>query len=319
MPSRTTSPAPEAAAPETCEHPNPVRGVLSHEFGHYSGAMGPEGLRRTVTYYGPVVGGRPISAWHCEACGLLRLDYPDGRHEERQLWPGPQPGLLATTSDLDAPHAFDGRQGHVSGLSVEETVPVIERIRRPAARVWLSIFETIAVVALGLLLLALAVAGVAAMAAYSTPPFEGMLMQDVAILVGIIFITIIVEALIRHYCHASLEVYRFAREEERAEKHIAKEVTKPAGKKQEQRALFPAWHWVEWIAVPLLVVLGVLLLVAGIAAVVSTSTPPYEGEVMLLIAIDVAAIAVVVIAGGIESVLLKRAGEQAMHPRNGKE
>ncbi len=317
MPSRTKSPAPEAVAPESCEHRNPVRGVLSHEYGHYDGAVGPEGLRRTITYYGPVVGGRPISAWHCETCGLLRLDYPDGRHEERQLWPGPQPGLLATVSELDAAHEFDGRQGHVSGLSVEESFPAVERIARPASRVWLAIVETVSVAALGLLLIALAVAGIAAMAAYSTPPFEGAVMQVAAILVGIIFLTIIVEALIRHYAHASLEVYRLAHEEKKAAARADREVKKPVQKESASRELLPSWHWVEWTAVPLLVVLGILLLAAGIAAVASTTTPAYEGVLMLLIAIDVAAIAVVIIAGGIEAVLLRRAEEQATHHRNG--
>ena len=62
---------------------------MAHEFAHYEGAVGPEGLRRTVTYYGPIVGGLPIRAWHCEVCGLLRLNYPDGRTEERRSLPGP--------------------------------------------------------------------------------------------------------------------------------------------------------------------------------------------------------------------------------------
>ncbi len=318
MPSRTKSAAPEAAAPETCEHRNPVRGVLSHEFGHYDGAVGPEGLRRTVTYYGPVVGGRPIGAWHCENCGLLRLDFPDGRHEERQLWPGPQPGLLAITSSLDTGHEFDGRQGQVSGLSVEAPVAATERIERPASRVWLGIFETVTFVALGLLVAALAVAGIAAMAAYSTPPFEGTVMQGVGILVGIILVTIIVEALIRHYAQASLETYRNAREEKRARELASREPVTPAAKERATRETLPSWHWVEWTAVPLLVVLGILLLVAGIAAVVSTATPSYEGVLMLIIAVDVAAIAVVVIAGGIEGVLLRRAHDEAAHDRNGK-
>ena len=67
--------------PEECEHPAPVRGVMAHEFATYQGAMGPEGKRRTVTHYGPVLGGLPIEAWHCEVCGLLRLTFPDGRVE----------------------------------------------------------------------------------------------------------------------------------------------------------------------------------------------------------------------------------------------
>jgi len=92
---------------------------MAHEFAHYEGAIGPEGTRRTVTYYGPVIGGLPIRAWHCEVCGLLRLDYPDGRKEERRLFPGPQPGLLAELSSV-APEQVDyGMQARVSGLTAQ--------------------------------------------------------------------------------------------------------------------------------------------------------------------------------------------------------
>ena len=91
---------------------------MAHEFSPYRGAIGPEGVRRTTMHYGPVVGGLPIEAWHCEVCGLLRLDYPDGRKEERRLFPGPQPGLLAfpVAGDI-APEQFSGMQARVSGLS----------------------------------------------------------------------------------------------------------------------------------------------------------------------------------------------------------
>jgi hypothetical protein len=106
--------------PEECDHPAPQLGVMAHEFSPYSGAQGPEGLRRTTMYYGPVVGGLPIQAWHCERCGLLRLSYPDGRREERRLFPGPQPGLLAMpTTDMPEVHAF-GMQARVSGLSLDQ-------------------------------------------------------------------------------------------------------------------------------------------------------------------------------------------------------
>lgn len=104
--------------PEECEHSSPVRGVMAHEFSPYSGAQGPEGVRRTTMHYGPVVGGLPISAWHCETCGLLRLEYPDGRREERRLWPGPQPGLLAVAvAEEQTAEEVTGRQARVSGLS----------------------------------------------------------------------------------------------------------------------------------------------------------------------------------------------------------
>jgi len=107
-----------AVALDTCEHPAPVRGVMATEFSHYLGALGPEGTRRTVTYYGPVLGGMPIAAWHCQTCGLLKLDHPDGRHEERQLFPGPQPGLLRAPSEADLGVTEFGRQSRVSGLSL---------------------------------------------------------------------------------------------------------------------------------------------------------------------------------------------------------
>jgi hypothetical protein len=111
---RTTPPT-----PEECDHPAPVLGIMAHEFAPYDGALGPEGLRRTTMYYGPVVGGLPIEAWHCEVCGLLRLSYPDGRKEERRLFPGPQPGLIAVpTTRMPEVQTF-GMQARVSGLSLD--------------------------------------------------------------------------------------------------------------------------------------------------------------------------------------------------------
>jgi hypothetical protein len=105
--------------PDECDHPAPVLGVMAHEFAPYDGALGPEGVRRTTMYYGPVVGGLPIQAWHCPQCGLLRLNYPDGRKEERRLFPGPQPGLLAqATTAMPEVQTF-GMQARVSGLSLD--------------------------------------------------------------------------------------------------------------------------------------------------------------------------------------------------------
>lgn len=107
-----------APTPEECDHPAPVVGVMAHEFSPYPGAKGPEGTRRTTTYYGPIVGGLPIQAWHCEVCGLLRLTFYDGRREERRLWPGPQPGLIAEPMAGDvAPEQHYGMQARVSGLT----------------------------------------------------------------------------------------------------------------------------------------------------------------------------------------------------------
>jgi hypothetical protein len=112
----------EPPAPEQCPHPAPVRGVLAHEFDTYAGAVGPEGIRRTITFYGPVIGGLPIEAWHCEVCGLLRLTHADGRTEERRLFPGPQPGLLAAPSAIPWGRVLRGEQPRVSGLSVSDSV-----------------------------------------------------------------------------------------------------------------------------------------------------------------------------------------------------
>jgi hypothetical protein len=91
-------------------------------------------------YYGPVVGGMPIRAWHCEKCGLLRLEYYDGRREERRLYPGPQPGLLAiAVAEEAAPASSRGVQARVSGISLPvELEPVLiptrerARIRLPS-------------------------------------------------------------------------------------------------------------------------------------------------------------------------------------------
>ena len=113
------APSARPPTPEECDHPAPVEGVLAHEFAHYDGAIGPEGTRRTVTYYGPVIGGLPIQAWHCEVCGLLRLTFPDGRKEERRLFPGPQPGLMAAPSAIAPERVLFGLQARVSGLSAQ--------------------------------------------------------------------------------------------------------------------------------------------------------------------------------------------------------
>ena len=130
----TSAAATTAAAPtpEECDHPAPVVGIMAHEFSPYPGAQGPEGRRRTTTYYGPIVGGLPIQAWHCEKCGLLRLTFYDGRKEERRLWPGPQPGLIAVAmAGQVAPEQHYGMQARVSGLTappelIATVVPVTE-------------------------------------------------------------------------------------------------------------------------------------------------------------------------------------------------
>jgi hypothetical protein len=199
----TTGSASAAAAalrpptPEECSHPAPVVGVMAHEFSTYQGAVGPEGTRRTSTYYGPVLGGLPIGAWHCETCGLLRLAFIDGRKEERRLYPGPQPGLLAEASPFDPQQVAFGLQPRVSGISVPPamyielsapyqpapTIPVWERVELPAwgALTWMT------VVGLGVVMLGLLLTGILAVYTYSTPGAVG----PVAAVTGFTFLAVL--------------------------------------------------------------------------------------------------------------------------------
>lgn len=197
--------------PETCDHPAPVEGILAHEFAHYEGAVGPEGLRRTVTYYGPIVGGLPIRAWHCETCGLLRLTYPDGRTEERRLYPGPQPGMLAAASPVATERVHYGMQARVSGITAQpafiDQLTGGESIVRPItfptvtlpawdAITWLTVLGMISVL-VGLLL-----AGLFAALAYSTPSVElPLVLTIVLIFAGVVALRLIVLA-IRHFAPA---------------------------------------------------------------------------------------------------------------------
>src|SRR5580700_2888283 len=190
--------------PETCDHTAPVTGIMAHEFAHYEGAVGPEGLRRTVTYYGPIVGGLPICAWHCEKCGLLRLSYPDGRTEERRLFPGPQPGLLAAASPVATEREHYGMQARVSGLTAQpafiDQLTGGESIVRPLqfptvnlpswdAITWLTVLGMISVL-FGLLL-----AGLFAALSYSTPSVElPLVLTIVFIFVGVLLLRLIVLA-----------------------------------------------------------------------------------------------------------------------------
>ena len=191
--------------PETCDHPAPVTGILAHEFAHYEGAVGPEGLRRTVTYYGPIVGGLPIRAWHCEQCGLLRLTYPDGRTEERRLYPGPQPGLLAEASPIAPERVYYGMQARVSGLTAQpafiDQLTGGELIVRPLqfptvnlpawdAITWLTVLGMISVL-VGLLL-----AGLFAALSFSTPSVElPLVLTIVFIFVGVLLLRLVVLAI----------------------------------------------------------------------------------------------------------------------------
>ena len=201
--------ATSAPPPEDCTHPQPLTGVLAHEFAHYEGAIGPEGRRRTVTYYGPVIGGLPISAWHCEVCGLLRLTFPDGRKEERRLFPGPQPGLLAAPSPIALEAVDYGMQARVSGLSASPSFirqlldeqGLLERpLRLPRvalpdwdAVTWLLVSGLVSVIA------ALLIAGILAVYTFSTPAAE----LPLVIVTTLLFVALLVfrlgVAAVRHF------------------------------------------------------------------------------------------------------------------------
>ena len=184
---------------------------MANEFAHYEGAIGPEGLRRTVTYYGPIVGGLPIRAWHCEQCGLLRLSYPDGRTEERRLFPGPQPGLLAAASPVATERVHYGMQARVSGITAQpafiDQLTGGEAVARPIqfptitlpawdAITWLTVLGMVAVV-VGLLF-----AGLFATLAYSTPSIElPLVLTIVFIFIGVLALRLIVLA-IRYFAPA---------------------------------------------------------------------------------------------------------------------
>lgn len=177
----TTGSAAAPASPNDCGHQAAVRGVLAHEFAHYENAAGPEGPRRTVTYYGPVVGGLPIQAVHCPTCGLLTLSFPDGRREERRLYPGRQPGLLAQPTMVMPEAVLFGRQPRVSGLSVSSDLDRAFVAARPAGSrraivlpAWGAV-TWISVLLLSLLALGLLAAGWLAVGGYTTPDIEGPL------------------------------------------------------------------------------------------------------------------------------------------------
>ncbi len=170
---------------------------MAHEFSTYEGAIGPEGTRRTSTYYGPVLGGLPISAWHCETCGLLRLTFLDGRKEERRLYPGPQPGMLAAPTSFDPEQVAFGMQARVSGITVPLSMygeltapyqpapftPPWEGIELPAwgALTWMS------VAGLGIVMLGLFITGVLAVYTYTTPDALG----PVATITGLTFLAVL--------------------------------------------------------------------------------------------------------------------------------
>ena len=266
------APTSQPPTPDECAHPAPITGVMAHEFAHYEGAIGPEGVRRTVTYYGPVIGGLPIQAWFCEVCGLLRLTYPDGRKEERRLFPGPQPGLIAEPSPVIPEAVSYGMQARVSGLSAQpryfeqlqatagvETglialrLPVIALPQYDAVT-WLL------VTGLGLIAGTLLAMGILAVYTYSTPSIE----LPLAIIVACTFVGLVLFALgvaaVRHFFPA-----------EQLQPSVA-----------ETARGTPQLDAATRTAVTLLCVAVLGLFAAGVLAVYSFATPGAEGPVFIV-------------------------------------
>ncbi|HET9051318.1 MAG TPA: hypothetical protein VFO60_06405 [Candidatus Dormibacteraeota bacterium] len=288
-PSRPARPSPPS--PDECAHPQPVRGVMAHEFSPYSGAMGPEGLRRTTMYYGPVVGGLPIAAWHCEVCGLLKLDYPDSRKEERRLFPGPQPGLIAgALVEVEAPEAVLGMQARVSGLSVSAAVAAAFGPPAAAAEPFAldisipSTSQTVdGLVVLGLVgtmtgLLALAVGAVYD---WTTASWEG----PIAVTTGVVFgSTVLLKILSASFQH----FFPFPR--------LAPSPGDALGGR-------PQLDAVAWTLVAILVTLLLGLLLAGTLAVYDWKPPDAERPIVFaLVGLFVALIAVAVGGGAARAV-----------------
>ncbi len=259
---------PPAPTPEECAHPAPITGVMAHEFAHYDGAIGPEGLRRTVTYYGPVIGGLPIQAWFCDTCGLLRLTYPDGRKEERRLFPGPQPGLIAEASAV-APESLEyGMQARVSGLSAQPQyyAQLAQEGGSPAPRPELtaipSYSATTWVLIAGLTFIAgaLLVMAFAAVLPYSTPSIEAPLAIIVTgTFVGLMLYLLGVAA-VNHFFPAD---------------QLSPSVAETA------RGT-PVLDSATRASVTLLVLAGIFLFFAAILAIYTYATPGAEGPVFIL-------------------------------------
>lgn len=241
---------------------------MAHEFAHYDRARGPEGLRRTVTHYGPVVGGLPINAWHCEQCGLLRLNYPDGRREERRLLPGPQPGLLARPSAEDERAEKHGRQARVSGLSISHELAA-ELTPSPAGELVLRLpawqlpgWEALTwfnVLALAGIVLGLFAAAVMAVVGYNTADGEGQLVLAIAALFGL-FLAV----------NAAMPLLR---------RVFPMPALSPSAAESEREPF--RVEGVAAAAVMLLVATACLLLVAAILAVYTYNTSSAEGIVFI--------------------------------------
>jgi len=194
--------------PEECDHPAPVLGVMAHEFAPREGALGPEGTRRTTTYYGPVMGGLPIAAWHCEVCGLLRLTYPDGRKEERRLFPGPQPGLIVSPTTAMPEAQVFGMQARVSGVSFDERVlgtlipahPIGPLITLPQITLpQLDVVTWLTALLLGLACIGGIYAGILAVYTYATPSAEWPAVIVTLTLFGSAVLLQVAAAAMRHF------------------------------------------------------------------------------------------------------------------------
>ncbi|MFN2452061.1 MAG: hypothetical protein ABR541_06895 [Candidatus Dormibacteria bacterium] len=276
---------PVPPTPDECAHPAPVRGVMAHEFSHYDGAQGPEGTRRTTTYYGPVIGGLPISAWHCEECGLLRLEFPDGRREERRLYPGPQPGLIAEASTQNTDFEHFGLQPRVSGVTAPRQL--IERLeaeqaesdaRRATRTIVIPNYGLLGWATIGLLgtvAALLLLAGVLAAAATATPDAEAPLVATIAVLFFGWLALVVATSAYRHWV-PSYPLSPSVAVSARAEPEID-------GATRAAVVLFG------------LTVAGLLLV--GALAVFSTSTPDIESFLVGLTAVFFTGAVVLLIAG----------------------
>jgi hypothetical protein len=265
---------------------------MAHEYSHYEGAIGPEGLRRTTTYFGPVIGGLPIDAWHCETCGLLRLSYPDGRTEERRLYPGPQPDLLAVPTAFDPQQVGFGSQARVSGLTVQPRVyaqlaapyagapftPPWQRVTLPS---W-NFLTWLTVVGLTVVMAGLLTTGVLAVYDYQTPESIGPAIN----ITGWTFFAVLVAQLLgaaqRHW-------FPFP------------PIAEPVATTQRGE---PAMDGATVAVVTLLTLTMVGLFAAGILAVYTYSTSAAEEPVVVLTAIC-----------GVGAVLILIVGAVARHVR----
>lgn len=263
---------------------------MAHEFAHYEGAHGPEGTRRTVTYYGPVIGGMPIKAWHCPSCGLLKLAYPDGRTEERRLFPGRQAGLISEASAVDIDRQYYGLQPHVSGLSTSPdmlaylaagTLPSVPRrtlrqvLNLPAlgAATW-----TVVVLLTGVAV-ALLVAGIAATYDWTTPDWLGSLVGGIAATFGLAMVILISGATWRHFGPPV-------------------PLSPPLVVRERGAAHFDG---ATYTVVTLLAIAAIGLLAAGILATYDWTTPAIEAPLFMVTIGSAALAALVLIVNGIVS------------------